>query len=313
METLLVTAFFDIGRGESNIKNLKRSSQKYFDYFKHWARIQNILVVYTQPEFVNDVMKIREAFGLKEKTIIITIEDLATIEPQIYRRMIEVEERGDWSYLRLHIAALSNQAMYDYIMLIKYWCMANAVTHLSFNGNVAWIDFGFDHGGKCYTDSNDFNFLWQPNIEVGIHFFANTDIDNSSMGVLLLQSDCIMGCLVLAHSSKCQQLWEYCKDAMKALLMLDAIDDDQQLLLMAYRAHPDDIFIHHSNWFLPLKELGGKQLKVRPNYGIEKNVMLFTSVKNFVAKLIYAMLRDYSHASPYDFGKRMKNYAKKYR
>lgn len=313
METLLVTAFFDIGRGESNIKNLKRSSQKYFDYFKHWARIQNILVVYTQPEFVNDVMIIREEFGLKEKTIIITIEDLATIEPQIYKRMIEVEERGDWSYLRLHIAALSNQAMYDYIMLIKYWCMANAVTHLSFNGNVAWIDFGFDHGGKCYTDSNDFNFLWQPNIEVGIHFFANTDIDNSSMGVLLLQSDCIMGCLVLAHSSKCQQLWEYCKDAMKALLMLDAIDDDQQLLLMAYRAHPDDIFIHHSNWFLPLKELGGKQLKVRPNYGIEKNVMLFTSVKNFVAKLIYAMLRDYSHASPYDFGKRMKNYAKKYR
>ena len=39
METLLVTAFFDIGRGESNIKNLKRSSQKYFDYFKHWARM----------------------------------------------------------------------------------------------------------------------------------------------------------------------------------------------------------------------------------------------------------------------------------
>ena len=133
------------------------------------------------------------------------------------------------------------------------------------------------------------------------------------MGVLLLQSDCIMGCLVLAHSSKCEQLWEYCKDAMKALLMLDAIDDDQQLLLMVYRAHPDDIFIHHSNWFLPLKELGGKQLKVRPNYGIEKNVMLFTLVKNFVAKLIYAMLRDYSHASPYDFGKRMKNYAKKNR
>lgn len=100
METLLVTAFFDIGRGESNIKNLKRSSQKYFDYFKHWARIQNLLVIYTQPEFVNEVMRIREEFGLKEKTIIITIEDLATIEPQIYKRMIEVEERGDWSYLR---------------------------------------------------------------------------------------------------------------------------------------------------------------------------------------------------------------------
>lgn len=313
METLLVTAFFDIGRGDSNIKRQKRSSEQYFDYFKHWARIQNFLVIYTQPEFANRIMKIREDFGLKEKTITIVIEDITTIEPLIYKRMMNVEKRSDWPSFRLHTADLSNQALYDYIMLIKYWCMSNAVEHLSYSGNVAWIDFGFDHGGECYIDSNDFDFLWLPDFEEGIHFFTNTDIKKSSMGVLLLQSDCIMGCLVLAHSSKCEILWKYCKVAMNALLMLDTIDDDQQLLLMVYKAHPEEIFIYHSNWFLPLKEFGSMQLKVRTSYGLKKKETLFAIGKHIGAKIIYALLRDYSHGTPHDFGKRMEKYAKKYK
>ena len=72
--------------------------------------------------------------------------------------MHRIEDIGEWSDLRMHTKAMSNQALYDYIMLLKYWFLCDAVERLKFDGTVAWIDFGFNHGNECYIDSNDFAY-----------------------------------------------------------------------------------------------------------------------------------------------------------
>lgn len=311
MDTLLVSAFFDIGRGESNISGMKRSNKKYFEYFSVWARMKNILVVYTQSEFVEDIIRIREKFGLKEKTKVYTIDDISSIEPEILYKMNRVERLGEWKNFRMYTNAMSNQALYDYVMLIKYWCMADATKRLEFKGNVAWMDFGFNHGNECYIDKNDFDFLWEPKLEKGIHLFVKKNPDkNNIMGTLLLQSDCVMGSPVILYSDRCELLWNYCKEAMNALLLMEAIDDDQQLLLMAYKAHKEEFIIHYSDWFLPLKEYGGEHLKVKENYGI-KNQNVCYRIKNVISRILFGFKKDYSRATAYNFGKRMEKYAKK--
>ena len=47
-EITIVTGFFDIGRDKYAFYS--RGVEKYLDYFRFWARIQNQIVVYTTPE-----------------------------------------------------------------------------------------------------------------------------------------------------------------------------------------------------------------------------------------------------------------------
>lgn len=48
-----------------------------------------------------------------------------------------------------------NNALYDYIMYCKFSCLERAAT-LASTERLAWIDFGFDHGGTFYQDESSF-------------------------------------------------------------------------------------------------------------------------------------------------------------
>ena len=82
-EIKIVSAFFDIGRG--NYATFQRSNDKYFEYFKFWARIQNELIVYCDPENVGRIEEIRRQFGLEEKTTVIPC-NIMEIEPDILKK-----------------------------------------------------------------------------------------------------------------------------------------------------------------------------------------------------------------------------------
>lgn len=262
-EITIVTAFFDIGRGKFKNTPFVRTNDQYFNYFRFWARMKNKLIVYTDSESEKKVKDIRQEFGLADKTIVIVIDNIYEIEPNIYERMLKVSQNPQFKNFRYFPNAMSNRANYDYIMLMKYWCMNDAVEQNLVNGMVAWIDFGFNHGGKCYVKSEEFDFEWKYDFEPKIHLFSLQEPDSVS-GVMSLQFlfDSTMGCLLLCPSECCHDLWILVRDAMEALLMLDCIDDDQQLLLMAYKKRPSLFEVHISDWFMPLKEYGGEHLTI---------------------------------------------------
>ena len=79
-EITLVTDFFDIGRGNETNQVLRKDAEKYLNAFKHWARIQNKLIVYTDSKSAKKVMEIRESFGRGEQTVIIEIDNLFDLE-----------------------------------------------------------------------------------------------------------------------------------------------------------------------------------------------------------------------------------------
>lgn len=270
--TLIVTAFFDIGRKESGVPGLSRSNDEYFQYFKFWAGIKNRLIVYTQPEFADEVRRIRASFGRENETIVVPVENVYDIEPEIWRGMLKVESDGVFAEMRLHYPAMSSKAAYDYVMFMKYYFVADAEKkYAGDDDNIAWIDFGFNRGGKCYTHEEDFNFLWCPAAEEGIHLYALHDpIKRNCAESLLTQEDCIMGSPVLLTKGYGAILYQHVKEALKALLMIDAIDDDQQLLLMACKKYVNHAsvggggyYVHKSDWFMAIKENGGEHMRVR--------------------------------------------------
>ena len=72
-EITIVTAFFDINR--TNMQGFSRSNQKYIDSFRFWAHIQNKIVVYSDEDTIQEVRKIREEYGLLDKTETVIIDD----------------------------------------------------------------------------------------------------------------------------------------------------------------------------------------------------------------------------------------------
>ena len=309
----IITAFFDIGRGSLKESSQVRSNNQYFEYFKFWCKIKNNLVVYTQSEYAYKVREIRKEFGLEDKTIVIEIDDIFEICGTLYERMYNISKREDFNQFRYYTNALSNRADYNYIMLMKYWCMKDAVDRSLTDEQVAWIDFGFNHGGKYFTESNEFDFEWKWTFEHKIQLFSLREVEEvSSINSLQMQFDTIMGPIIICPKDLCCDLWNLVKNAMEALLMLDCIDDDQQLLLMAYKHKPELFAVNRSTWFEPLKLYGGEHLTIRENTGVmERKTSKILALKIFIKNLFFKENKNFDDPN-YKFANRLYETVKKY-
>lgn len=307
-ELTIVTAFFDCNRG--NHISQKRTNKDYIEYFRFWARLRNKVIIYTMPEFVDEIYKVREDFGLADRTIIIEEADIWNVEKEILTQMQKIERDGFFEQWRYKTQDISNQAKYSYIMLMKYWCLYDANNRKLIENNAVWLDFGWNHGGQVFNIAEEFDFLWKYEFQKDkIHLFAKYNPQNSR-GIINLQlmTDCIMGCQFICNKSMTEKLFLYVKEAMYSLLSLDCFDDDQMLLLMAYKKHTADFNIHISDWFLPMKECGGEHLTVVENKS--KKITVGTLIKsNGIRLLIKKLLLKICYKMNYecyDFIKREK-------
>lgn len=258
----LVTAFFDIGR--IKFKAIPRSNNIYIDNFKFWARLNNELIVYTESGFKDSILQIRREFGLESKTKVIIIDDIYRIEPEILSRMKQIHDNGWFTRFRILPNATSNIPNYSYVMLLKNWFMKDIVEKRHAKGQIAWMDFGFNHGGDLYTHAEDFDFEWKYDFGNKIHLFYYKELDQKPIYETVRRlSDSIMGCLYIVPSNLCEHFWDLTKASMLKLLDVGLYDDDQLLLLMSYRVDPQIYTLHKSDWFLPIKEFGGSHLRTR--------------------------------------------------
>lgn len=258
----LITAFFDIGR--EGFKAIPRSNKKYLEYFKYWARMKNHLIVYTSKQYEAPIKGIRENFGLGELTTIIVIDSIENIDANILRQMRNVSKNGWFIDFRMLPNATSNIAEYSYLMLLKTWFLQDAVSRGIVSRTIAWIDFGFNHGGDLYTHPEDFDFEWNYTFSRKIHLYYYQKLDEKPIFEIVRRlCDCFMGCFYVLPCELAGELWKLTRDAMTTLLDVGLIDDDQLLLLMAYRKRPELFEVEKSDWFLPLKEHGATHLRTK--------------------------------------------------
>lgn len=262
MEPIIVTAFWDVGRGNECL--IPRSNEKYYKEFEMWARIKNFLFIYTDEKSADIIYRIRASYNLQDKTKVIVTKNVFDIEKEIYDKLVQIEKLDtNFKFLK---DAMSNRAKFDYAWFMKYWCINDAASHLSQDDLIVWMDFGFNHLNVCYADMSQFDFVYNCEADINkIHIFSLVDIhpyDNKSLlGNVMLQNDVLMGVFHIVPVKYANELWNLIKQAMLSLINLRVLDDDQMLLLMAYYYKPDIFSIHVSDWFLPLKETGAYHLK----------------------------------------------------
>ena len=262
-EPIIVTAFWDVGRSKDC--EIPRSNERYYKEFAAWARIKNELIVYTDEYSVDEIKKIRNQYGLGGKTRVI-VNDIFQVDNDIFNRMLEVEKKKAFTDFRYRPEAMENQAKFDYAWFMKYWCMADAVKYANDDDVFAWFDFGFNHIDKCYSNMEEFSFTWTLNKEINeVQAYSLKNVEDVAIfDVLQFMQDTVMGVFFLVPIKCALEFWKVIRKSMESLLMIECIDDDQILVLMAHKWRPDIIKINISEWwYLALKENGADHLSVR--------------------------------------------------
>lgn len=275
----LVTAFFPINR--ESWKGFERSNEKYLDYFKFWARIKNDLIIYTDKKSSEYIKKVRDDFGRKN-TKVIVIDDWTKIDEELYQS----NKNALNNKLSIDFRLKPNNpeswnSDYNFMMILKEWCIMDAVKKQYAKGMIAWIDFGFNHGGEYYTNSEEFDYEWQYNFSNKIHLFTvNTLDDLPIFEICRRMNTYIQGDMVVAPANLWIELWNLVRENMIALNKVGLSDDDQTLLQMSYLQKKEIFELHTSKWFSELNDYGNKKLTIK-----QEEVKKFHKLRGIKRKL----------------------------
>lgn len=245
-EITIVTWFFDIGR--KDWKGFERDNSTYANYFKFWARVKNHLIIYTEPKMAEQVKKIRADYGLSDKTTVIVIEDVRTVDNYVYKLInTAISNKLAVKYRRHPWMPEACNPMYNYVTYLKAHLTADAINRgLVTTKTVAWIDFGFNHGGATYPKSEEFAVtLTDKGLSDKIHIFAVDELDNVPIFEIVRNMHTyIAGAVTIAPVILWQELADLYRQAAISLGQCGFADDDQTLAVMAYRANPELFEVH---------------------------------------------------------------------
>jgi protein YibB len=279
-EITIVTAFFDINR--DNWKTFNRSTDKYISYFKFWARIRNKLIIYTSKELKDEIFTIRREYGLDNQTIIHVVDDYRKIDTNMYEDICKSMNYVDTLNFRLlrHVPESYN-ADYNYITGLKAWFMKDVVSRKETSSMVAWMDFGYNHGGEVIKHSKDFDFYWNYNFTDKINLFLIRDIPNKPLfETIRSSSTSVMGALIVAPDYLCETLWGINKKVIDALNICGFADDDQTILQGSFMLRPELFELHHTDWHKPLVICGGNHMEL-----VDKKEL--NALKKFILKIYF--------------------------
>lgn len=262
-EPTIVTAFFDLKRGEW--ENSPRAIGEYLKAFEFWAGIRNKLIVYTDAEVAKEVTRIRRKKGLESVTEIVIVGDYLSLDPDLYHSIEKAmsKESSRAFHLKPQNPESCNPA-YNYVMLLKWWCVCDAINRGSTSENVAWIDFGFNNCGTYYTNPKEFEFTWTVELEDKMNLFCLNELDDTPIFEVVQKMDTyFQGGSIVGPAS----LWQrFAVDVRSSMLEMNDVgfaDDDQVIILMAYRKNRDMFKINLCDWFSAFEVTSDKKFTIR--------------------------------------------------
>jgi len=256
----IVTAFFDIGRGEWTPDKglshyLHRTTKTYLDRFSHIAKLENPMVVYTSKDMVKDVQFLRQ----DRPTEILTL-DFSNSFSKLREEITKVQKDSSYQ-AKINPMQVKNPEYWnaDYVLvnLLKSSFVTKAMqTNLIKTDLIAWLDFGY-----CREESTLNNVKkWQyPFAKDKIHFFNLKDWKEGTYieNVIFNNDVHITGPCIVAGKDMWQTLEHLVHHNVGELLKNNLIDDDQTLLLMSYLQKPEIFELHRvsgDDWFVAFKE-----------------------------------------------------------
>lgn len=256
----IVTAFFDIGRGDWTPDKglphyLHRTTETYLQRFSHLAKLENDITVFTSEDLAEKVHELRDG-----RPTNVVVMDFNEILPEVKHRISEAQNNSEFQK-RIHPSQIKNPEYWnaDYVLvnLLKSSFARQAIqNNLVTNEMVAWLDFGY-----C---RNEFTLngvqRWQYSFDKDkIHFFTIKDfVDGTFISDVIFNNDVyVTGPCIVASKNRWSDLEMLVNHNVNELLKNNLIDDDQTLLLMSYLSAPELFELHRvsgDDWFVAFKE-----------------------------------------------------------
>lgn len=260
----LVTAFFDIGRGDWSTqveKNggplphyLQRSTDKYLDHFKRMGEMENDIIAFTSP----DLVPVLQAAVPKAK---IVSYDYFTIHQKL-RNKIEVIQSSPTFIAAINPYQVRNPEYWskDYVGVtsLKAYFVEQAFLKGLINTELAsWVDFGYCRDSDHLPSNGKWDYDFNPE---KIHLFNYRDPKSASASecvsaAVLHNLVFIIGGVFVASARNWSQLALWMEHSLNLLMSQGFVDDDQGLLLMSYYQNPDLFVLHTMPLDAPIEDV----------------------------------------------------------
>ena len=272
-EVTIVTAFFDIGRGNAN-EEMKRTNEQYVSYFEFWSGIKNNIIVYTEPQYKDKVIEIRKKHGLEDKTRIITIENVTELLPELYEKAVanSLEEKYvNWRYLK-HVLDLNPK--YDHVMFMKNYFLKDSYDKNYIKTDyVAWLDFGFNHGGRFIEKKETFSVKWEMNNEEKIVISAPKVDDNAPIFTIIQSGEVyVEGGVYVIPKNLLTKFYDVMLESYNSLLDCGLLDDDQTILLMTTRKEKDMFIYERMSCYELVKKYINNEMTIKKRIPPKENL-----------------------------------------
>lgn len=260
----IVTAFFDIGRGDwstSTEKNggplphyLQRSVDKYLDHFTRMCAIDTEIIVYTSPDIAPHLASISpnvkvveyDYFNLQQE-LRDKIEAIQT-SPEFVKRINPYQVRNPEYWSKDYVGVTSLKAFY----------VSDAFERgLITNEFAAWVDFGYCRDDEHVPVSKKWEYDFTPGL---MHYFNYRDPELKQYRQQLsmaVQNNTvfIIGGVFVGQKEQWQVLAVDMKESLEKLISQGLVDDDQGLLLMSYFKNPNMYELHKMPLDAPIEDV----------------------------------------------------------
>jgi protein YibB len=260
----IVTAFYDIGRGDWSTqveKNggplphyLQRSVDKYIDHFTRMCEIDTEIIVYTSSDIAPRLAAISPNVKVVEydyfnihKELRDKIEEIQT-SPEFTKRINPYQVRNPEYWSKDYVGVTSLKAFY----------VSDAFERgLITNEWASWVDFGYCRDDEHVPQSKKWEYDFTPG---KMHFFnyRDTDIHRRMEQLQLAVLNNIVYIIGGVFVGEKEQ-WKMLEDGMKSTLQLlmnnKLVDDDQGLLLYSYFMNQDKYELHKMPLDAPIEDV----------------------------------------------------------
>jgi len=255
---LIVTAFFEIGRGEWD-QSFKRTSEIYLSRFKTLAELDNEMIVFTSKEFTNKILQIRN--NKPTKIIVIDFDKKFRHTIQKIQNILDSSQYQNLIPSKILVSPEYNSAEYVLVNNLKYYFVNKAISlesNKKENDLFAWVDFGFCRKPSAINGIKN----WYHDFDSEhIHLFTLKDPFILEEKEVMLRKALhnevfVIGSMIVGSKKAWNRLYPLISKLQKEYLDKNISDDDQGTMLMTLCEYPDLFTVHKikKGWFSGFKQ-----------------------------------------------------------
>lgn len=254
----IVTAFFDIGRGniprdKGYPEYLIRTTDTYFEYFSNLAKLENEMIVFTSPDLKERVEKLREGkptqvitFDLnkKFKHILNKIKEIQELDS--FKSKISPKQIKNIEYWSNHYVLVNN---------LKTFLVNLSIRKYINNDNlVAWVDFGYIRNPEMLNNIKEWYYSFE---EDKIHLFSIKKINKIKTmedvyTAIFNNNPYIIGGSIVGSRHSWNKFNKIVFNCQRDFIRNNIIDDDQGVYLTSYFKNKEFVNVNYlgkDNWF----------------------------------------------------------------